>query len=398
MRGLQLFVILLSCSLFAGPLACGDDDNGQDNGDLNINENGENGENGDSLERYDGVDDEMVGAVLLAERYCTMAWECPENGVFSLFESGRFSSKSECIDVQSGEAGFGDISPDLKAAFDEERVSLNREYLADCRADYLDAVCAPDFNFYDVLGWDDDHPCYQLFNTSADAGDLCTVGDECDGNRICDRSAAGEDTCYGECASPSEYGPHRCDDEVCDGDEYCNRSDWQNPFCEPHRSEGEECDGTVACELGLWCSIDDICSPIVIRNEGEACEIGHDFCEAGTSCFRDDLDEHTGECKPISDAGETCTESENCSYLLRCDIDEGESAGQCVTITASPGEPCEEHSQCESGYCDFSSTGDLVCAEFRDNGEECDNRLQCESGNCNSAGECAEYALCELPE
>lgn len=97
-----------------------------------------------------------------------------------------------------------------------------------------------------------------------------------------------------------------------------------------------ECQGSMICDKG-------VCSDLVVKNQGEACNNPGEVCAAGSFCGQQ------GElkfCLPKKQKGELCTAELPCVETLYC-------LGSCKDKIA-PGEACGSDDECSATapYCD----------------------------------------------
>lgn len=367
----------------------GDDVEGDDVGggdDTGVPDDADVGEApDDGLDRYDDLEDHEIVWTVFGEMTCEMAWECPGahgEAASSLEGFGRFDSKSQCVDAVDGISITESDSDDERRAIEEGRIAIDRTHLADCRDELLDLVC--DMGLFNTgVEFDEDHSCMKLRAGQLEEGDYCNMSDECGGDLRCIDDAETDDQCYRVCTVPEEEGG--CGGEECGYDEYCDHSLDGGPSCVLAGEEGDECTWNGHCQSELLCTDDDVCSPIVIRDEGEACQPGEDFCATSTSCSS----ANGQECTKVAGEGDSCTAMVDCHYDLAC-VD-----GECARPDI--GESCSEHFHCDGGYCDGD---DEVCAPFYDEGEECSSYYECgPDAECDlGAGECVGHEVCELPD
>lgn len=407
MKYLQIVALIVFLAAMTAAVGCGEDDasendqndavnqanDANDGNDGNDSNDGNDGNDAnDGLSRYDDIDDEGLVGALLGEAICESAFECSENHAEAaqmLETIGRFTSKDECIDYFADEAQELELSAEEIASLEEGRLVLDRAHLADCRDTLLDDSCQTGV-FAGTVS--EDHPCNDLLQGQLQEGDHCNSANECSGELRCNSSDQ-EDTCYGECYEPDDSEPS-CGDETCSDDEYCDYSDAADPMCQPLGEEDDNCSYSSDCDHGLWCSDDGLCTVITVHDEGENCQSGSDWCEAGTSCQGEDAgNDQPGECQPVGGENDSCDIETDCHYLLACD------GGEC--ISPEFGDPCDRDEQCSDGFCD-SETDE--CTALYANGEECTLHSSCESGNCETdpddptIRECAADEVCELPD
>ena len=389
-RYVALAAVILICCITV-LWACGSDEASEENDggqgfDLEEFEEG--------LDRYESFDDAELRYVLSAEAICEVVWGCAGEiyeGAFASSDPIGQTSKAECIDLLTETELADGPTPEEQLAYEEGRITVDREGLPDCRETFLTEYCSEGFgeDFYSG------HPCAQVFSGEVSAGGFCNFSEECRGSLTCDYSddaAAGDDACHGVCAEVDD--PHSsCNGEDCGSDEYCNRTDYDDARCRPLIEEGEPCE-LQYCAHGLWCSPEAVCSPIEMRSEGESCHWGHDFCEAGTVCFEDDPSADEGQCREAGRDGDDCRESRHCTYPLVCLSDDD---GQGTCGLAAIGEPCSWNEHCAEGRC-YPGGPDSHCILPGENGDHCEWFGECQSNYCDeSTMECADYEVCEIP-
>lgn len=386
--------IVATVALMVCLCSCGDDEAPSDDGgdaDFDVQEFE------DGLDRYARYDDAELRYVLVAEAICEVSWECADEHydavVLSTYPRG-LRSKQECIDELIA-ADLSDGPSALEeAAFSAGRITVDRDRLPECRGQFLSDYCEE--NRVDELIWG--HPCGDVFAGTVDEGEYCHLHDECRGSLECEtaQESEGEDACYGICGEP-EIPARSCNGEFCEGAAYCKYSGPEEPACMPRVMEGEPCTKSAACAQGLWCSADGVCSPIRIQSEGQECQRGYDFCEAGTVCVEDvdDSDGEPGECRRAGADGDSCVRNAHCRFPLVClGARQGEEG---VCGLGALGDPCSQDANCREGLC-LPGGPDSSCEMPLEDGSPCEWSGECESGFCDpDSMVCADDEVCELP-
>ncbi len=385
-RALKTFALVASIALIA-LLGCGDPP-GPGNGSGSTND-GPGPGNG--VDRYDDIDDDELIWALIAEASCVMAWDCPQANAQAASISdilGRFSTKEQCLDGAQ-QLFAQDMSPEEQQAVEQGRIVVDRSQLAECRQQLLDVSC--DTGLFDDTGMDidEDHPCELLYAGQQQEGDYCNASNECAGDLACHFEADGvEDACYGVCTPPDTGQMGTCGDEECDADQYCDYSG-EEPTCVARGGVGDTCSHDGQCQRDYFCSASDECAEVVIRAEGEGCEVGENFCAASTSC----QGANGQQCAPVVEEGESCHALRDCTFGLACIGADADDPGSCEAPQI--GDPCAADDICAQGYCDNAE-----CVPHHEEGESCFSNRECEEGTvCDfEAGECAAADFCELPD
>lgn len=382
-------IIFIGCTIALW--ACGSDETSEEN-DENEGLNLQNVE--DEVDRYEAFDDAELRHVLIAEAVCEVAWGCSEekyDSVFSASHARGLSSKAECIELFTEFELRERPTPEERLAYEQGRITVDREALLDCREKFLTQYCSE--------GFDDDfhsgHPCPEAFSGEVAEGGLCYLAHECQGSLVCDHSddtGVGADACYGVCVEEDDPYSY-CGDEDCGSDEYCDLSDQEAFRCRPLLSEGESCQ-SQRCEHGTWCSAEEVCTSIEITNEGQSCQWGQNFCEAGTICFEEDSSATQGQCREAGRDGDECNENYHCAFPFTCLSDDD---GQQACGLGAIGDPCTWNPSCAEGRC-LPGGPDSQCSVPGQNGDPCAWFGECESNYCDpSTMECADYDVCEVP-
>ena len=350
----------------------------------------------------DEVDDALLMDALIAEAECKAGWACPganRQTAWNLQDlgTGRFSSKEACVGIRVGRRLEEEPSLDHLAAFDEGRISVDRDRIDDCRAELEQRFCGSDPD-YDV----DMQTCMGqvgLFEVTQAEGDHCNYDFECGDELDC--RLPPYDQCYGTCAPPDADeeeladGMIRCNGDGCDEEtEFCKYVEGSHPedidgSCEAHLQEGDDCGAELnsheQCAGQLVCHEWQCAEP---GGEGESC-IGGD-CEEGLICYDD-------ECVPPRQESDTCVHDSHCEGDLICP---GIGQGECAYPTEQGGS-CDRNDECEEGL----TCRDDVCDGPRPEGEECNSGTWCEDGlhcifgTCLSRSEeeedCQRHSHCE---
>jgi hypothetical protein len=207
-----------------------------------------------------------------------------------------------------------------------------------------------------------DHAPCDLFTD----GGMLMSGNPCDGmlafndssSNNSDLKTLGQDCSSGSCAT----------------DLYCSQSVF-NPdsgyktceVCKPKAGLGEVC-GSIDCKSGLHCeypSDGGMNRCVTDLLPGAACTYGGQC--ASTFC-----DRRTNQCDTGGQTGAACTTMDDCRQGF-CN-----AMGRCNDLLNN-GAPCTDSPQCNNHYCD---TGGMICGRVLDAG--CGFGSDCASGNCSS--------------
>lgn len=224
----------------------------------------------------------------------------------------------------------------------------------------------------------------QMFVGQREAGEPCSSynGLECGPGLVCDFYGGGG----GVCVASLTTGDDCFNDHDCAGELIC---DYASGECTQPADFGEPCayatpDNPAFGTETTRCREDLACDPISetclarICNFGSFCDIDAE-CPEGLSCV-------TNRCDFLALPGEYCWDDDDCTTdnCLFSGFDP-----VCAEL-AGVGDGCNDHRNCESGYCDPSST---QCAAPTPLGQPCDPGLpteQCDGGYCD-ADVCAAF-------
>jgi hypothetical protein len=172
--------------------------------------------------------------------------------------------------------------------------------------------------------------------------------------------------------------------------------------CAPTAAIGEPCSGG-GCGPGAICSGASVCVAVTYGALGAKCDGGGSLCGPGLFC-----DTQAGQCVSIpANVGNPCNSSVGCAPPLvcrgspatcqqpavdgSCSADQDCSAGfvcetntspsQCQAITLlMPGEPCGAvATQCAVGSCPFASSGAPTCPTVVPDGQPCGGNATCDT-------------------
>jgi len=219
--------------------------------------------------------------------------------------------------------------------------------------------------------------CAAAIDGTRDVGEPCEQGVECVGGSFCEG-------CPGKCTPGAKLEEACGDGQWCESGLRCAEG-----RCVALRLEGESCDFE-----GAWCASGDVCLDYTAETDGvcqsvRAAKLGEEcgwerglFCETGSACVESERNEGgtrqmcikrsrsggtcwrgiqdscpageycpisseplTAKCRPLSQAGERCPESNACAPGSRCLF-----GGLCVEPRAL-GEACNEGDECSSWFC-----------------------------------------------
>jgi hypothetical protein len=221
---------------------------------------------------------------------------------------------------------------------------------------------------------------------------------ECAEGLVC--RATGDLGVYGQCVRPSRVGELCMASADCADELYCSLLDGT---CQAYRKLGESCMYSdresyspssstllIQCEDGLHCDpVDDLC----VRS-----------CERGAACSDDeDCDEREdlicvmGRCDTLRGEGLACGEPGDCTDGFTCAQDPIDIETSICTSLLKSGNPCTQHTDCLSGFCDPNTE---LCAPQVEEGGECPTMLhaQCKDGACRSSGLGSYVCMSLLPD
>lgn len=165
------------------------------------------------------------------------------------------------------------------------------------------------------------------------------------------------------------------------------------------KSPGEACgdesectwpkEGDRDCSAPQGSDGNGICQHILRGQAGDGCgddPIKHrcDPYQDYLFCDRTDSDRDTWTCRPLIQAGGSCTYHDYCATGYFCRLDGG--TGRCSS-TFGVGGVCHDSAGCDrNAYCD---QGTKLCATRKASGEQCVYQSECISGTCTDEA-CAE--------
>lgn len=294
--------------------------------------------------------------------------------------------------------------------------------------------CDPEVNPYEWLPDHQGQTCDDLSDCSAESvcdngacvviGNLCDDGNECtvdtcteeltcqhanaDDNVACEGDGIGctDDVCLaGSCQHPVTAGKCLIDDACYnDGDvplaSICSACDPDFPTQWTAVNQGADCSD------GEWCMTDDICIDGVCTGVprdcgGDQCHVAvcledQDKCLVqtevdGTECDDEDpcsVEDQClgGECKAVPKDCSSLAGDNDCIQAF-CDPGSEPVPGECKTLVAGLGAPCEDGSFCTvADECD--ENGQCVSGASRD----CDVFATCHFGTCDDElDECVDH-------
>jgi hypothetical protein len=222
--------------------------------------------------------------------------------------------------------------------------SLENEHVTFSRAAYDACFSAAKNNDCEVLD-DAKGPCAKIFVGKLDDGDTCAEKVECADGLSCfqDRDACG--VCRPLALAGESCADRNCvNDAVCGPDDICVPKPDNESFEEGGPCQNNNCGGVLT---GLVC-LANVCSPITIVDEGEACEIGAQadlYCKNSSTTHVCD----NGVCTQRPGRGDACTGVCDLTEAVCVDgscVDEGEPGDACT----SPAN-CQLGSTCRDGAC-----------------------------------------------
>ncbi len=261
------------------------------------------------------------------------------------------------------------ISPDLVAAVEAGTVIYDGAAAETCLAG-ITATCDQSLV---LTNRNAPAACEQMFTGTVAANGPCALDQECV-SQVCSSascSTTGQPLgyCIGDAPPARPVVGDSCNTNSNCLDSYCDTTTYT---CSPLLSAGASCSSNDWCQLGLACH-NGTCAALAAT--GGACTSTSDCRSIGDYCGA------MAKCTPYGLAGDTCTTASECSGVYRCDSTSGTcvlrpETGQmcgssplnCVdrsycdgttgtcTAPAPDGTLCTSSSQCESGYCDFSTT------------------------------------------
>jgi len=197
--------------------------------------------------------------------------------------------------------------------------------------------------------------------------DKCTYkrhfGQACSDNEECHSGMCDDGKCNAKNVGEACTGNHECKVHAIDNTYlFCGTND----TCEAMAGEGEACDVTKDnCRPGLHCvtegGVDGTCQKFA--GAGADCSAaannGKPRCQAGLECMWDE-----SKCEALQSRaeGKDCMRGDHCAAGLACNIEEGQTVGQCaaestVNCTSSADTKCK--SAGFKGYCKCDSHDEL---------------------------------------
>lgn len=327
-------------------------------------------------------------ASLIAEGRCAAAFSCPQKVTGAGRKStSRSPDESACRDYNESLFAGEDVISSLESDLQKGLTTFNEQKARQCIQELQDRVDQNTCRNLRLL-LHSPNVCDGVIEGAQAQGEPCKLSRHCASGR-CDRSA-NPNECYGACGASTREevdGGELCGgfDKSCNSDKklVCVRRDPTDTTTEQvcktfaSKSMGETCGSPFRCASGLNC-IDNECTALTIKGQGESCGGQTEACEVGLACTRS-----------ISGSGSNETVSFTC-----------DTAG-------TAGADCYFDRECQRGlYCAGETyapnTGDdsVVgsCKDKKPEGESCSSGLECESSNCDS-GTCAERSIdqCEVP-
>ena len=145
---------------------------------------------------------------------------------------------------------------------------------------------------------------------------------------------------------------------------------------------GDECQ--QSCEEGVSGSVACVWGP-ASGWLGDGTTVTNCFANDGLQCG------DTGQCVPLAESGQACSNDSSCLRALYCDVNRGYNCQP----KRSVGQSCAEYTQpCEaSAYCNAGT-----CATRKANGQPCSTHAECAGVcNCGISGDCASSGFCSDP-
>lgn len=340
MRKLAIIAVLFAT-------ACGDDDSGDPN-------------------RYVSIDEY---ATVGKTSWCTYLTRC-----------GFFTDEATCNSANLNLPAQLKIDPERIAAVKAGHMLYNGNNAKTCLDAFANATC----DKTDEAGRVIPLACDELFRGTVDADGQCFEDAECisgdcqipSSELMC---TAGK--CVGNTPPPVRMPARNgesCASTACVSGAFCNSSTF---LCEPLHTTGMGCLTTTECAYGLGCAGGAVRTCKMLPAIGQPCPDG-ECRDDGARCT-------TSGCVAIGLPGATCSSSSDCSNYYTCDF----STMKCKQLPVT-GEACNSGgSRCfDASYCDPST---LKCIPYRGSGEICSSSLQCASGECDfTTNECVEQATC----
>jgi hypothetical protein len=237
--------------------------------------------------------------------------------------------------------------------------------------------------------------CKLMLIGTADAGESCTINQDCSGKAFCDLGSL--ESCPGTCVPLQTKGMtcNHNDDDQCEDGLVCFRG-----HCEALGKSGDDCDDTLPrCAPGLVCPdpAGSKCAAIptiYFRKLDEACEIGVELCEPALVC--ESVSGTMGVCKHTVAKGASCKRADpnQCPLDQYCDATSAGMSGTCQDRPAD-GVACltNRAQSCADGHICIDGT----CRALAGVDDSCETAAQCYSGVCSDTGKCAGPLMCEAP-
>jgi len=337
--------VILSFSLLALPVGCGDSDDG---------------DNSLTLSEY------CSAAINL---FCEKRIACWSAAALA-YEG--YSTQAECEDA------FTDTCPALVArwqtSIDDSRLQYSGAKAKTCINTLRGADCATfqqdTTNLFSQ--------CQGVLTGMVGLNGTCRfLSLECGTGMWCEPSGFPEVTCKtGTCATAQKEG-QSCDEEqgvVCEFGLKCVAGTCTGPS-----GVGGSCGELVAeCEAGLKCGSDKKCYELV--RIGESCDAsgaGGDLCDGYSFCYN-------GTCTGLPKEGEACggdRPTTEC-WLGWCKDAVAPDPGSCAALPKL-GEECDDQSKkCQEGRCDLTQSP-TICVNFKALGQTCEESSECETLVCH---------------
>lgn len=283
-----------------------------------------------------------------------------------LVKCGLFTDEASCV-------AFTPLPADSNAA---DAVAANKmSYSGTSAKQCIDSIAAASCDSTQQSAREIPNACTHIFTGKLATGDTCAFDLECQSG-ACDIPSCGMACCTGTCApavAKAQVGAS-CATADCVEGAFCDATQ----TCRALLAQGSSCSDPSDCAYGLGCvglspgtagtcgpmpAIGQPCPDGFCRDIGAVCNPSGTCVAAGLTgapCTADfdcssyyHCDTQTMMCAPYPTLGMPCTAL--CSDGTWCQIPTGQSMGTC-TAGKPNGQPCSAPTQCESRYCDPSTS------------------------------------------
>ena len=252
---------------------------------------------------------------------CHFAYGCCNATERATFTAGLgvdgFRNEGECVDelLRDGAAECGNALA-VTDAVNQNRFTYDAALAQKCLQPTIDALnqCQADKVFQPAAAAVADDPCAGL---GFAAGNLAFGKGKVKDGKECFQSF--------ECETAGSVCDVKPDDDVTDG----NLTLSDVGTCKAPGKEGDDCSADTGtnglCEEGTFCAVDNTCTAIDLKQNGEACAADNE-CETD---FCNDIGGIGGAvCSDKLGDGEDCLDSNDCTSGL-CQLDENGANGVC---------------------------------------------------------------------